>query len=77
MGGGRDYHSKWISQTEKNKYVILLIYGIRKRYKSTYLQNRNRLTDIKNKLTVTKGERGERRINEEVGINRYTVLNIK
>ena len=24
----------------------------------TYLQNRNRLTDIENKLTVTKGERG-------------------
>ena len=46
-----------ISQTEKNKYVILLIYGIRKRYKGTYLQNRNRPTDTENKLMVTKEER--------------------
>ena len=27
-------------------------------YKWTYLQNRNRLRDIENKLMVTKGERG-------------------
>ena len=27
--------------------------------KWTYLQNRNRLTDIEDKLMVTKGERGE------------------
>ena len=32
----------------------------RKLYKRTYLQNRKRLTDIENKLTVTKGERGGR-----------------
>ena len=32
----------------------------RKLYKQTYLQNRKRLTDIENKLTVTKGERGGR-----------------
>ena len=32
----------------------------RKWYKQTYLQNRKRLTDIENKLTVTKGERGGR-----------------
>ena len=30
-------------------------------YKWTYLQNRNRLTDIENKLMVTKGERQEGR----------------
>ena len=29
----------------------------------TYLQNRNRPTDIENKLMVTKGERGGRGIN--------------
>ena len=27
-------------------------------YKSTYLQNRDRLTVIENRLAVTKGERG-------------------
>ena len=41
-----------------------------------YLQNRNRLTDIENKLMVTKGERVGRE-NWEVGINRYTLLYIK
>ena len=32
----------------------------KKEYKWTYLQNRNRLTNIGKKLTVTKGERGGR-----------------
>ena len=32
--------------------------NICKKYKLTYLQNRNRPTDIENKLTVTKVERG-------------------
>ena len=45
-------------------------------YNWTYLQNRNRLTDKENKLTVTKGKRGGR-INCEFGINRYTLLYIK
>ena len=30
--------------------------NLKKWYKGTYLQNRNRLTDIENKLMVTKGE---------------------
>ena len=45
-----------VSQTEKDKYhTISLTCGTKK---GTYLQNRNRLTDIEYKLTVTKGERG-------------------
>ena len=45
--------------TEKDKYhMISLICGIWKKwFKWTYLQNRNRLTDFKNKLMFTKGER--------------------
>ena len=45
-----------VSQTEKDKYhMILLIYRV---------QNRKRLTDIENKIIVTKGKRGvERGIN--------------
>ena len=45
-------------------------------YKWTYLQNRNRLTDIENKFMVTKGER-EGGINWEFGISRYKLLYIK
>ena len=55
----RDYHTKW-SQSEKDNYhMISLIYGIIKMEQNfflTYLKNRNRLTDIKNKFMVTKGE---------------------
>ena len=35
-------------------------------YKWIYLQNRNRLTDLENRLIVTKGERG-------VGINKKQI----
>ena len=44
----------WI---QKDKYMMSFICGIFKKwYKWTYLQNRNRLPDFKNKLMVTKGE---------------------
>ena len=45
----------------------------KKRYKSTYLHNVNKLTDIENKFTLTKGERGGS-INWKFGINLYTIL---
>ena len=46
----RDYYTKW-SQTEKDRYhIISVVCGI------LNLQNRNRLTDIENKLMVTKRE---------------------
>ena len=40
-----------------------------------YLQNKNRLTDIENKVMVTKGER--RDVNYKYGVKRYTLLYIK
>ena len=51
--------------------------NLRKGYKWTYFQNRNRLTDFENKFTVTKGESWERGINQEFEINIYTMLYIK
>ena len=59
MDGSRNYHSKW-SKPDKDKYhmILLICRTLKKRYKWTYLQNRNRFTDIE-KLMVTKGERGE------------------
>ena len=44
-------------------------------YKCTYLQKRNRLTHIENKVVVTNGEGGG--ISWEYGINRYMLLYIK
>ena len=50
-----------------------------KRYKQTYLQNRNRRTDIENQLTVTKKERGQwgRGIYQKLGMNLHTLQYIR
>ena len=59
MDGPRDCHTEW-SKLDKDKYhMILLVCGILKRYKWTYLQNRNRVTDVENKLKLPKGKGGE------------------
>ena len=39
-------------------YDITYMWDLKKGYKWTYLQNRNRVTDVENKLIVTKGEGG-------------------
>ena len=48
-----------VSQTEKDKYhMILIICGtLKKVYKWACLQNRNKVIDVENKLIVTKEER--------------------
>ena len=40
---------KNLCYTEKDKYDIAYMWNLKKLYKWTYLQNRNRLTDIENK----------------------------
>jgi len=35
-----------VSQTEKDKYYMILLISLKKRYKVTYVQNRNRPTNI-------------------------------
>ena len=57
MGGPRDYHTKWSKSGRERQipYDITYIWNLKnKKYKWTYLQNRNRLTDIEYKLMVTK-----------------------
>ena len=39
-------------------YDIAWMWNLKKCYKWTYLQNRNRVTDVENKLMVTRGESG-------------------
>ena len=55
-GWPRDCHTKW-SQREIN-IMISLICGIQflRLYKWTYIQDRNSLTDFKNKLQLSKGK---------------------
>ena len=59
MGGPRDYHSKWSKPDREREilYDIAYMWNLKKWFKWTYLQNRNRPTDIENKLMVIKGER--------------------
>ena len=48
-----------VSQTKTNIiWYHLCTESKKKWYKWTYLQNRNRLTDLENKLMVTKGKNG-------------------
>ena len=50
---------------------------LKKWYKWTYLQNRNRLTEFENKLIVTKVERWRGGIHQAFGIHIYTLQYIK
>ena len=61
VDGPRDYHTKWSNSDGERKYhMISHKHEILKTwYKWIYLQNRNRLKDIENKLMFTKKERWE------------------
>ena len=52
------------------------MYNLKIGYKCIYLQNRNRPTDIENKLMVTKGDSGaeEGEMHQEFGTNIHTLL---
>ena len=59
MDGPTDYHTKWSKSDRERQisYDITYMGNLKQWYEWTYLQDRNRLTDIENKLMVTKGER--------------------
>ena len=57
MDGTRDCHTEW-SKSEGERqisYDVAYMWNLKNGYKWTYLQNRNRVTDVENKLMVTKG----------------------
>ena len=60
MDGPRDCHTEW-SKLNNNKYHMLSLICVYlkwyKWYKWTSVQNRNRLIDIENKVTVTEEEK--------------------
>ena len=57
MDGPGDYHTKWSkSDRERQIYDVAYVRNLKKRCKWTYLQNRNRLTNLENKLMLTRGE---------------------
>ena len=55
MDGPRDYHTKW-SKSERERqipYYITYMWNLKNYINKCIYQNRNRLTDIENKLMVT------------------------
>ena len=52
------------------------MWNLEKWYRRTYLQSRNRVTDVENKPMVTNRGRGGR-MNWEIAIDIYTLLCIK
>ena len=52
----RDYHTKWSKSDREGQisYDIAYMWNLKKEYKWTYLQNKNRVTDVENKLMVTR-----------------------
>ena len=50
-----DSHAEWSKSDRERQisYDITYMWNLQKGYKWTYLQNRNRVIDVKNKLMVT------------------------
>ena len=58
-------------------YDVTYMWNLKKWYKWTYLQNRNRLKDIGNKLMIAKGERqGQGGIFRNLGLTDTTIYKI-
>ena len=66
-----------ISQRKTNITWYRLNVEYKKWCKWTYLQNRNRVTDVEKKLMVSKGDWGEEGINWEIETDIYTLQYIK
>ena len=56
MVGHRDYHTEW-SKSDKDKYHLISLIYLKYYTNEFILKNRNRLTDIENKLMATKEEK--------------------
>ena len=59
LAGSWDDHYKWSTRSDKERqlvYDVTYMWNLKRQYKWTYLQNRNRLTGIESKLMVTKRE---------------------
>ena len=52
MDGPIDCHNEWNKSDRQISYDIAYMWNLKKWYNWTYLQNRNRVTDVENKLIV-------------------------
>ena len=58
MDGTRGYHTKWSKSERQIPYNITYMWNLKMWHKWTYLQNKNRLTDIESRLVAAKGVEG-------------------
>ena len=61
MDGPKDVHAEW-SKSEREKQILRVnayMWNLEKWYRWTYLQSRNKDTDLVNKCRAIKGEDGE------------------
>ena len=75
VDGPRECHTEW-NKLEKDKYHMTYLYVESKIWhKSTYLENRDRLTDTENRLVVVEAEWGG--MDWDLGISRCELLDIE
>ena len=57
MDGPKDCHTEWSKSDREGQllYDFAYMWNLKRWYKWTYVQNRNRVTDVENKLMVTRG----------------------
>ena len=61
MDRPRDNHTEWSKSDRERKisYDNAYMWNLKNKwYKWTYVQSRNRVTDVENKLMITKGKKG-------------------
>ena len=61
MDGPRDCHTEWSKSDGEGQilYDITYMWNVKKWYRWTYLQTKNRVTDVENNLMFTEGKGGE------------------
>ena len=77
MNGPRDCHSEW-SKSDRERQTshdIAYMWNLKQWYKWTYLQSRNWVTDVENKLKGYQGGKGGDKLEDWISL--YTLLYIK
>ena len=66
MDRPRDCHTEWGKSDRERQasYNIAYMWNLKQWYKWTYLQNRNWVTNVENKLMVTMGEAGRDKLGD-------------
>ena len=60
MDGPRDYHTKWSKSDRERQIYIAYMWNLKKNDTNKLIyRKKNKLTEVENKLMITKGENGD------------------